>query len=209
MKKRTVFIIAAFSIYAAALVSGRSGAHAAQDPFTVIGDFGSASSSDNAMSPVVNPVFADAPGTPMLSYRILRFNGERKADHLAALRFMGFSLVGGWLDSLYSESDDDIVSTGMNCYNISKGFLFDGAWGFGLGYSFGKGRDAFDNYRAWSAGFLLRPAQWISLGAAGGLLPFTKTPIRQADTLGGRHKIRRRKSRRPALVLRCESEDLQ
>lgn len=97
-------VFAVCMIYSAVFFSGSGEALAAQDPFLLLPDCKSASSSDNAMSPILNPVFAATPGSPMLAYRYLQFNGEEKADHLLAMRLMGFSFTYGWFDNIYSDS---------------------------------------------------------------------------------------------------------
>lgn len=123
---------------------------------------GSVSFSDSGLSHLGNPVFTDVPESSYFSYRYNRYEKEKKGNHFASLKILGFSLTYGRFNCYHNIEGNDAHS---NYYNISRGFFYGNMFGFGAGYSFsGSHNDNFNNLRSWDFGFLLRPFPFISLG---------------------------------------------
>ena len=145
----------------------RQNIYGAENPFLDLPDSYSASYSEGAASSILNPVFAGITATPMISYRYLQYSSENDANHLFNLHLAGFSLTYGWFDNIYSSESDSTVNPGINYYNISKGFHYGKSFGIGVGYSFSDSHaDAYDRYRSWSLGLLMRPIPYLSIGVA-------------------------------------------
>ena len=125
----------------------------------------SASYEGGPFSMVLNPVFSDTSGKSFFAYRYFAYNEGDKANH-----FLGFSLFGlSFMYSRYNEiyrSDTDIHSdSSSDLYYINKGFFLANTFGFGAGYTFSRSNNKdYDDYKAFNAGFLLRPSQYISFG---------------------------------------------
>jgi protease-4 len=140
---------------------------AAENPF-LIPEVGSASYAQGPFSSNMNPALSDLPDeSPLLSYRFLKWDNEEKSNHLLLLNILGLSFTYGWYDHVYNSTVGDVEHAGANYFNINKGFMFNNYFGFGAGYSFSQSdTKAYDNYGAWSLGFLLRPWNFLSLGIA-------------------------------------------
>ena len=60
---------------------------------------------------------------------------------------------------------DDFTGARMDIASVAKGFFFGNVFGIGAAYSFAAGAsDGYRKYRSFTAGALLRPARFISLG---------------------------------------------
>ncbi len=127
---------------------------------------GSASFSQSGFSHLLNPVFTDVPESTFFSYRYNRYEEEKKGNHFASLKVLGFSLTYGRI-SCYSGSDKtETGDADSHYYNISRGFFFGNFLGFGAGYSFSRSEEnTYDGLKSWDFGFLLRPFPFLSLGA--------------------------------------------
>lgn len=134
-------------------------------PFALPPDANSAAYESGAFSYLANPVFTDSSLQPDIAYRYI--NNEGNTAHHAALTIFGFALGYSWYGSAYSIADSSFHKSGTAMYSISRGFLFGGVLGFGLGYTAGfSDIDAFDGYSAWNFGLLFRPFSFVSFGAA-------------------------------------------
>ena len=140
---------------------------AAEDPFLNLPDSHSAAFSEGPNANLLNPVFTDITGVPVMSYRYLTYESEKNGNHIASLGMSGFLFTYGHFGNIYDNKRDKVLSPSINFYNISKGFLFDNFIGFGTSYSFGTSHDPlYDRYKSLSIGFLLRPVWYLSFGTA-------------------------------------------
>ncbi len=127
---------------------------------------GSVSFSDSGFSHLINPVFTDVPESSYFSYRYNRYEDEKKGNHFAALKVLGFSLTYGRFSCYGSTESAGNTDSDSHYYNISRGFFFGNLFGFGAGYSFSRSdHDNYDSLKSWDFGLLLRPFSFISLGA--------------------------------------------
>ena len=162
MRKRIILILPVLLSGWFAIKGG-----ATEDPFLRLPDSHSAAFSEGPNANLLNPVFADITGAPVMSYRYLAYEDKKNGSHIASLGTSGFLFTYGRFGSVYSSEKDEVLSPAINFYNISKGFFFNNSIGFGVGYSFGTSHDPlYDRYKSLSAGFLLRPAWYVSFGAA-------------------------------------------
>ena len=139
-------------------------ANTMSNPFSNLPDSHSASYSSGPQAHLLNPVFADI-GGGMLSYRSMQYDDTENANHIGAIGIGGFAFTYGRFNSFYDSRNNSLTEHGINFYNITKGFFFNNAFGFGVGYSFGNSRNAmYDRYRSLSFGLLFRPSSFLSFG---------------------------------------------
>ncbi len=143
-----------------------------EDPFLYVPGKGFAGYSSSVMPQNANPALAADSLSPLFAYRYWKpdFN-KAEGNHSFAVNIWGMALTWSYVSSAEvkepeeSSFDYEGKRTNINMLNISKGFFFGKYLGLGAGFSFGKSRNAlFDRYRTISAGFVLRPAGWISIG---------------------------------------------
>ncbi len=133
--------------------------------FDIYPDLHSASHSSAPFSSLQNPVFSDVGNSSSFAYRYIIPDGEEEGAHLMTLRFLGFSFTYGWHENIFDSTTGNVINSGAHYFNINKGFFWENIAGFGVGYSFSKsGNSTYDNYGAWSFGFLLRPFSFLSMG---------------------------------------------
>ncbi len=138
---------------------------ASENPFTLPVPLSSASYTDGEYAPLINPVFSDTSDSTALSYRYMRLNDTDRGNHLVLLNTLGFSFSYAWLENLYSAEKEAADPARTKYFNISRGFFFNNTFGFGGGYSFTSSPyEAYDHYRSWNFGLLLRPVSFLSLG---------------------------------------------
>ena len=88
-------------------------------------------------------------------------------NHLFMINLAGFSFSYLWLNNVYDDNDELVESAKTKLFSIGRGFWFGNLFGLGVSYSLSRStRDEYDDYGAWTAGLLLRPARFISLGFA-------------------------------------------
>jgi protease-4 len=134
------------------------------DPFQLPVPPTSVSHSTGEFSPLINPVFSDVLSSS-LTYRHLRYEGMHNGNHLFLVNLAGFTLSYLWLNNIYGDNDELTESARTKLFGIGKGFWLSNVFGFGVSYSLSKSsRDEYDDYKTWTAGLLLRPARFISLG---------------------------------------------
>ncbi len=135
------------------------------NPFALPPDAQSAAYETGSFAYRANPVFTDTTLHPHAAYRYI--STEENPTHHAAFTIFGFALGYSWYNSAYSITDQSFHKSDTSIYSISRGFLFGGVFGFGLGYCAGfSDIDEFDRYRAWNFGLLYRPFSFVSFGAS-------------------------------------------
>lgn len=152
-------------IYAAIIILLTSSPSSAKtaSPFALPPDAGSAAYETGSFSYLVNPVFTDSSMQPDIAYRYISTEGN--STHHALVNLFGFALGYSWYGYAYGPAVSSPVESRTSMYSISRGFLFGGVFGFGIGYSAGfSSIDEFDEYSGWNAGLLYRPFSFISLG---------------------------------------------
>lgn len=113
----------------------------------------------------INPAFADDSAAPFIAYRLLRHEGGGGSDHLASVSMAGLALSYLRVDRPYDPATGDFYGPHMDIAGITKGFFFGNVFGIGASYSFAVGAgDGHGRYRSFTAGALLRPARFVSLG---------------------------------------------
>ena len=123
------------------------------NPFALPPDAQSAAYETGSFAYTANPVFTDTTLHPHAAYRYI--STEENPTHHAAFTIFGFALGYSWYNSAYSITDQSFHKSDTSIYSISRGFLFGGVFGFGLGYCAGfSDIDEFDRYRAWNFGLL-------------------------------------------------------
>lgn len=123
----------------------------------------SAAYSKDDFSYFSNPAFLDLPGSNALAYRQVYLQGESALAHHLTANTLGFGFAWSNFNENKTAADKGIPALEGNLFTIGKGFFFGNTFGFGLSYHF-KGDGSFDEYRCWSAGFLIRPWHGISFG---------------------------------------------
>lgn len=134
-------------------------------PFALPPDANSAAYESGAFSHLANPVFTDSSLQPDIAYRYI--SNEGNGTHHGLVTLFGFALGYSWYGSAYSLADTSFHKSDTAIYSISRGFLFGGVFGFGIGYTAGfSDIDAFDGYRGWNTGLLFRPFSFVSFGVS-------------------------------------------
>lgn len=88
-------------------------------------------------------------------------------NHLFLINLSGFSFSYLWLNNVYGDNEELVESAKTKLFSIGRGFWFGNIFGLGVSYSLSRStRDDYDDYGAWTAGLLLRPSRFISLGFA-------------------------------------------
>ena len=158
MRRISAFLALAFIIFCL------SPAMALERPFDLPPDAMSASHSEGAFSSLLNPAFADYNDHSFLAYRAVTYWDEKEGNHFVMLKFLGFALNYAWYNNQFNTTTKTVDNVGASVWNFSKAFTYD-FFSFGAGYSFSNSDNkAFDNYKSWNAGFLIRPFWFVSLG---------------------------------------------
>lgn len=140
-------------------------AASAPDPLDFVRRGGHAANANLTGAQFINPAFADDDAAPFISYRLLRHEGGDDSDHLASISIAGLALSYLHAGDLYDPAVDDFTGARMDIASVAKGFFFGNVFGIGAAYSFAAGAsDGYRKYRSFTAGALLRPARFISLG---------------------------------------------
>ena len=140
-------------------------AEEARNPFDAAMPYSSASHLYTPAGVLSNPAFADLPAAPSLHYRISGYDGQNGYNHLLVGNVAGFSFSGFWVNTLYNSLSEEPEPASTSVFGINKGFFIGNVFGFGAGYSFANGGgEAYEDYSSFSAGFLLRPTWFLSLG---------------------------------------------
>lgn len=159
MKRNIIFI--AFAVF---IFTSASGLNAA-NPFSMTNDIFSVSHSKSPFSPIVNPALNDVPGSAVFAYRYMRFDDADNGNHYLLVKPLGFSISYIKFDHLYDSEAEESYIADSSFFNISRGFMVNNVFSFGLGYSFAKSKEDFlDDYRAWHVGLIFRPWKYVSFG---------------------------------------------
>ncbi len=138
---------------------------ASEEIFPLPPDAISASYEGGPFSMVLNPVFSDTSGKSSFAYRYFSYNEGERANHFLGFNLFGLSFMYSRYNEIYSSETDGYTDSASDLYYINKGFFIANTFGFGGGYSFSKSNNKdFDRYKAFNAGFILRPSQYISFG---------------------------------------------
>ncbi len=125
----------------------------------------SASYSKDDFSYLSNPAFLNLPGSNALAYRQVYLQNEGSLAHHLTANALGFGFAWSSFNERETAEENGVSFPHGNLFTIGKGFFFGNTFGFGFTYNF-NGDGSFDEYRGWSAGFLLRPWRAISFGFA-------------------------------------------
>ncbi len=159
MYRRIIIVITATLIACTA-------AFAERNPFVIPQSAFSASYSSGSFSSMINPAFTQSESNPFLAYSYMKPDEAKDGNHFVMLNFLDLDLIYSWYDTLYNYETEQTLHSGTSLYTINKGFMFNNVFGFGIGYSFSQSDvKEFDNYGGWSAGFVFRPAWFISFSA--------------------------------------------
>ncbi|MCP4137102.1 MAG: signal peptide peptidase SppA [bacterium] len=161
--KRSLFLLISSILITLALISSPQ-LYAAEDPYKLPPDALSASHSEGAFAPLVNPAYADLSSRSYLAYRFVKYD-SKDANHFFMLNLLGFSLNYAWYNHAYRNESGTVDSINGSYFNISKGFMYKETFGFGVSYSWANSDNSlYDGYNSWTLGFLLRPFSILSLG---------------------------------------------
>jgi len=139
---------------------------ALSSPFHLPPGFFSASHSEEAFAPLVNPVFSDVPGSSVFSYSFYNSDKKSEANHFVQTGGLGFSFIYSWYDYVY-DNTGSFLNANASLFSINKGFFFRDIFGIGLGYSFSAGGEQpYRGYKSWNMGLLFRPFRYVSFGFA-------------------------------------------
>ncbi len=140
--------------------------YADENPFPLPPSALSASYSEGSFSSMLNPVFSDMENTQDIAYRHVSYSSAKDGNHFASVNLFGFDMIYSRYNSIPDITSNIIMNPGTNLYSINRGFFFKNIFGFGAGYSLGRGNaDYYYNYSGWNTGFLFRPFSFISFGA--------------------------------------------
>ncbi len=161
IKKARVLTAALLAACAAIFIALPLTAQIADPPFFFPAS--SASYSKDDFSYFSNPAFLDLPASNAFAYRQVYLQGEGSLAHHLTANALGFGFAWSSFNERETAEGKALFSPHGNLFTIGKGLFFGNAIGFGFAYNF-NGDGSFDEYRGWSAGFLLRPWRAISLG---------------------------------------------
>ena len=139
--------------------------YAAENPFPLQPDIGSASHSEGPYRPVLNPAFCDVPGSSLLAYKYIFYDGETSGNHFARLGLYGFSFMYGRYENIYRWDTGKMEHPRTDYFQFSKGFFIKEIFGLGASFQFSRSDNRrYKGYSSWSFGILLRPIKYLSVG---------------------------------------------
>lgn len=156
-------IVIAIVIASAAILPARG---ATPNPFLLSPDHGSASYGTGAFRSMTNPALGGEQRTPFVAYRALFYDRQKTGNHFAALGAYGITALYGRYDECFMPDTKRLDHTAASWMQVGAGHLFGRYLGLGASYSFSASDNRrFKGLQSWSAGVILRPIPYLSIGA--------------------------------------------